>query len=126
MVRPLRVSHGSIIYDDICPQDVPQLDVVIWTPEPVPPAFQVGGFVLVPRMSATAFMEVKSSAYGGVGKEMTERLAREDELVPPLGIPVHGPLPRASGVLCLRGHDQYDKALDELVGIGKAAPTWST
>src|SRR4051812_33133264 len=59
IVRPLRVSHGSIIYQDICPQDVPQLDVVIWTPEPVPPAFQVGGFVLVPRMSATAFMEVK-------------------------------------------------------------------
>src|SRR4051812_44709650 len=52
IVSPLRISHGAIIYEGICPDDVPQIDTIIWRPAPMPAVFEVGEFAMVPRDSA--------------------------------------------------------------------------
>ena len=64
-VDPLRVSTGTVI-DEANPvgdPKRPQVDTIIWMPSPVPGIFEVGEFAVVPRGSAVAILEVKSSAY---------------------------------------------------------------
>src|SRR5262245_29065804 len=71
VVYPLRVSTGAVISEEWChkPKSVPQLDTIIWQPCPAPALFEVGDFGLVPRGSSMAIMEIKRSAYSGVGRD---------------------------------------------------------
>lgn len=81
VVFPLRVSTGAVISEQLCsePQKVPQIDAIIWSPSPAPAIFNVGDFGLVPRSSCFGIMEIKRSAYSGVGKKMADSL-REDRV----------------------------------------------
>src|SRR5947209_5396581 len=81
IVDPLRVSRGGIVWEGICPDDVPQVDTIIWSPCPMPAMFEAGDFALVPRGSAHGFLEIKRSNYKNtVGEKLTVALDREQDL----------------------------------------------
>lgn len=82
MVYPLRVSRGGIIYEGNAGKSVPQIDLIIWQPCPMPPIFEVGDFALIPRHSAIGFVDIKRSAYKGSDGSMVETLAMETDLLP--------------------------------------------
>jgi len=65
VVFPLRVSRGAVISETICkvPKTVPQIDTIIWSPNPAPAIFTAGDFALVPRSNVFGILEVKSSIY---------------------------------------------------------------
>lgn len=125
IVAPLRVSHGSVIYEDNCGTNdkskPPQIDTIIWSPCPVPAVFEVGDFALVPRGSAVAMLEIKSTNYSGASTAIEEVCNLE------------GPLMcwerehqqpdqndrRAMGVICVRTEKKDDK-LDELTAAARA------
>ncbi len=128
IVSPLRVSRGSIVYEGICPDSVPEIDAIIWTPCPMPAVFEIDDFGLIPRMSAFAFLEIKRSNYPRVGEKIKSVLEREDELVPLdqgesilYGTGVQTPMKhRSLGVVCLREHHGSDKSLNLLVAAERA------
>ena len=129
VVEPLHVSTGAVISEQLCsqPDKVPQLDTIIWFPCPAPAIFEVGDFSLVPRGSAMAIMEIKRSAYSGVGAKLKARLSPEfvRKLVaddPPgwvtSGDPRLYPDFPALGVVCLQESQTREPDLDGLVRAG--------
>jgi hypothetical protein len=128
IVAPMSVSRGSVIYEENCPEKVPEIDAIIWAPCPVPAVFEAGDFAIVPRGSAFGFLEIKSTNYKGAARAMMRVLRREDELAPLYegehdlwrNIRPDGPPPRALGVVCLRTRERRDATLDELVRRQKA------
>jgi hypothetical protein len=128
VVAPLHVSTGAVISEQLCadPGKVPQLDTIIWFPCPAPAIFEVEDFGLVPRGSAMAVMEIKRSAYPGVGKKLKPRLDPEfvRQLVAddphgwvPSSDPLYPDFP-ALGVVCLEESQCREPELDELVQSG--------
>jgi hypothetical protein len=129
IVHPLRVSSGAVISEELCakPKTVPQIDTIIWQPCPAPALFEVGDFGVVPRGSSMAIMEIKRSAYRGVGAELKKRL--DSSLVKKLVAddpPGWGGTDRpelypdypALGVVCLREKQAKDVALEEVIARG--------
>jgi hypothetical protein len=129
IVHPLRVSTGAVISEELCanPESVPQLDTIIWQPCPAPALFEVGDFGLVPRGSSMAIMEIKRSAYSGVGKKLRARL--DESLVrklvaddPPgwtgTDQPELYPDYPALGVVCLRETQARDADLEDVIARG--------
>src|ERR1700704_171401 len=51
VVHPMRVSTGAVL-DYPMPDQLRQIDIVIWAPFPAPAVFEVEDFALVPRSSA--------------------------------------------------------------------------
>lgn len=62
VVAPMRVSTGAVI-DYPMPQQLRQLDVILWAPFPAPGIFEVSNFALVPRSNAFGLIEIKRSNY---------------------------------------------------------------
>ncbi|MGE5295718.1 MAG: hypothetical protein ACM3VT_12895 [Solirubrobacterales bacterium] len=129
VVEPLRVSTGAVISPELCvkPNEVPQLDTIIWLPCPAPALFEVGEFGLVPRGSSMAVMEIKRSAYKGVGENLKSRLNSEfvQRIVadnppgwPEARDPTMYPDFPALGVICLRETQDRDRKLEEIVAQG--------
>jgi hypothetical protein len=132
VVAPLRVSTGAVVSEQLCsePGKVPQIDAIIWSPSPAPAVFNVGDFGLVPRSSCFGIMEIKRSAYSGVGKKMSETL-REDRVYSLVGdvakkikVQSYGdtnalfsPHP-GIGVICIKEDNRSDPALDDLIHKG--------
>jgi hypothetical protein len=134
-VFPLRVCTGAVISEQLCsePDKVPQIDTIIWSPSPAPAVYTAGDFGLVPRGSVFGIMEIKRSAYAGVGPNLAERLddSRVFSLVADIGRGQHEaprstndrniyPLFPAIGVVVLRKPKQYDTELDRLCAMGRA------
>lgn len=122
MVHPLRVSRGAIVYEGICPDEVPELDAIVWTAAPVPAVFDLGDFAIVPRGSAVAFLEVKRSAYTGVSDRMRKTLNGTECLITHCeqekGTRLDG---EALGVVCMKREDQkLDRTLQRLMDDQKA------
>jgi len=135
VVFPLRVCTGAVISEQLCsePEKVPQIDTIIWSPSPAPAIYTAGDFGLVPRGSVFGIMEIKRSAYAGVGSNLAERLddSRVFSLVSDIGRGQHEaqlsapdrdmyPLFPALRVVVLRKPKQYDTELDRLVDKGRA------
>ena len=57
MVDPLKVSTGAVISPELvkAAKQVPQIDVIVWQPNPLPSIFAAGGFGLIPRRASWAF-----------------------------------------------------------------------
>jgi hypothetical protein len=111
-VAPLHVATGTVIDETNTPGDpkLPQVDIIIWAPCPVPAVFQVGEFAVVPRSSSLAVMEVKSSAYDIPA--LDDRL--DDSWIYKLTaalLPNEYPKPAGLGVICVRkaGQGSTDK-----------------
>lgn len=135
VVFPLRVCTGAVVSEQLCsePDKVPQIDTIIWSPSPAPAVYTAGDFGLVPRGSVFGIMEIKRSAYAGVGSNLAERLDdnRVFSLVSDIGRGQHEaqllsddrnvyPLFPALGVVVLRRPKQYDTELDRLCSTGRA------
>ncbi|MCU7858307.1 MAG: hypothetical protein KZQ86_00430 [Candidatus Thiodiazotropha sp. (ex Lucinoma kastoroae)] len=65
VVYPLRVSTGTVISRQSYKNDAvtPQLDIIIWDPNPVPPILSENRFSLVPRNAVLGIIEVKKTDY---------------------------------------------------------------
>jgi hypothetical protein len=130
MVEPMRVSTGAVIGPDIClePTKVPQTDLIIWAPNPLPAIFEAGEFALVPQRSVVGAIEIKRSNYSGVSEKLAAFTAN-NSLTPPILNEVEilvpteqGRLRRSTlGVVCLRDTGKSDQKLDELIEQGAVA-----
>lgn len=97
IVFPLRVSTGTIIYEGNVGKKPPQLDIIIWSPAPVPAVFENGDYAIVPRGSAHGFIEIKSTDYSSSVKDISTCLDHESELIQPKIEGYRGAL----GIVCL-------------------------
>jgi hypothetical protein len=135
VVFALRVCTGAVISEQLCsqPEKVPQIDTIIWAPSPAPAIYAAGDFGLVPRGGVFGIMEIKRSAYSGVGSNPAERLGddRVFSLVADIGRRQHEaqlsspdrdmyPVFPALGVVVLPKPKQYDTELDRLIQAGRA------
>jgi hypothetical protein len=126
-VSPLRISKGTIVYEDNIGEMSPQLDAVIWHPSPLPAIVEVGEFAIVPRLAGLAYLEIKSSNYNGVGKSIESKLSLMDNLVPklerlPSTIQDSAALnDRALGVVCVHTPGIKDEVLDRLISEKRVA-----
>lgn len=119
-VSPVRASTGAIISPELCsgPKTLPQIDIILWIPNPLPAVFESNDFGLIPRMSCVGFVEVKRSAYSGVGKKLGDLIERETSLVAPNACN-ENQCNLSLGVICVRETTVSDSALDELITNGK-------
>lgn len=143
IVAPHRISTGTIISPKMLSesQNLRQIDLIIWTPLPLPAIFESGEFAVVPYQSCLGFLEIKRSNYTGACASIASLLARADEFVK--GTPgaltnrvtrsgkaqngkeysISGKIEiqkvdhgkKGMGVICLRDHHHTDKDLDALV-----------
>ena len=82
VVDPLKVSTGAVIAPEMveAKEKIPQIDTIIWQPNPFPGIFCSGDFALIPRESSLAILEVKRSNYSKVGEQIKKVLDQEDSL----------------------------------------------
>ena len=102
-VAPLRVSHGAIAHEGNCGEGIstPQIDTIIWQPSPVPAIFEADDFAIVPRGSAVAYMEIKSTPYSlAAVLSIAKCLALERELLFEVGASGNTGYSRSLGVFC--------------------------
>lgn len=64
VVFPMRICTGAVL-DYPMPEQLRQIDVIVWAPYPAPAIHEVEGFGLVPRSSSFGVMEIKRSNYSG-------------------------------------------------------------
>ena len=65
-IAPLNICTGGILIKDKFNVDddfIPQLDVILYEPNPLPPIFQVYDFGLVPKESVFGVLEIKRTDY---------------------------------------------------------------
>jgi hypothetical protein len=120
VVFPLRVSHGAVIapesYGDNRAKEV---DTVVWTPNPLPPLFEVDDFALVPWTSSMGILEIKSSAYPRAREAIAEVLEMECDLTCGRSPSAARGIPAALGVVVLERDPITDPALQDLIANGK-------
>jgi hypothetical protein len=120
VVFPLRVSHGAIIaaesYGDKRAQ---QVDTIIWTPNPLPPLFEVGDFAFIPWTSSMGILEIKSSAYPGAGEAIAKVLGMEGDLTCGRKPAETRGIPAALGVVVLERKPITDSMLKNLIANHK-------
>lgn len=76
--QPLQVCRGGVL--DYPQKKLAQADIIIWSPHPAPPIFNIEGFGLVPRSSALGIIEVKKSNYDSrVDRELAELVSDTDD-----------------------------------------------
>ncbi|HHI5412121.1 TPA: DUF6602 domain-containing protein [Vibrio metoecus] len=145
-VAPYICSTGSLIGTAQIGENLKQLDLMIWSPTPLPAIFDSAGFALVPQQSVHGVIEIKRSAYSSVGKNMKDTLDWVEEnvkgyrkLKPEVSKFVQeggnpnklvGKLDHeifdidenhiALGVVCVKESRQKDKVLDSLIESGRA------
>ena len=58
---PLKVSTRAVIAPEMvdAKEEIPQIDTIIWQPNPFLGIFRSGDFALIPRQSSLAILEVK-------------------------------------------------------------------
>ena len=122
MVDPLRVSTGAVISPELvsAEPEIPQIDVIIWQPNPLPSIFTSGDFGLIPRMSVMGILEVKRSAYSGIGAKIKKILDAEDQLTSPVTLILNSKKVFSSlGVVCVRETKISDTPLENLISDGR-------
>jgi hypothetical protein len=82
ILAPYRVSTGAITSAElhVAGHDIPQVDLIAWTPAPLPALFELENFALVPRRSVIGVIEIKRSNYSHVGQRIASVLDRIDDL----------------------------------------------
>ncbi|MFB9143934.1 DUF6602 domain-containing protein, partial [Vibrio artabrorum] len=145
-MTPHICSTGSLIGTAQVGEKLKQLDLMIWSPTPLPAIFDTAGFALVPQQSVHGVIEIKRSAYSSVGKNMKDTLDWVEKNVEgyrqlkpevlkfvqeggDLNMLV-GKLPHevfdidenhiALGIVCVKESKQKDKTLDSLIEAGRA------
>lgn len=82
ILSPYRVSTGAIISPElhVAGNDIPQVDLIAWTPAPLPALFEVESFALIPRRSVIGIIEIKRSNYFQAGAKIAKVLDKAHEL----------------------------------------------
>jgi len=80
---PLRCSTGSIISTRLTETNeaLKQLDLMLWSPTPLPAIFDSAGFALVPEQAIHGVVEIKRSAYSNVGNAIKDKIDWVEEHV---------------------------------------------
>ena len=120
MVDPLKVSTGAVISPELVAtrNAIPQIDVIVWQPNPLPAIFTAGDFGLVPRRSVLGVLEVKRSTYSGIGAKIKSILDKEDDLTTLIPLVREGKVLFSSlGVVCVREKKESDTILSELIKL---------
>jgi len=129
MVEPLRVSTGAVISPELIrdPSKVPQVDLIIWAPNPLPAIFEAGDFALVPRRTVFGVIEVKRSNYSDASLRLKAFVDRDDltiRVTPQIQVTPASGAARLQrnvlGVVCLREATAKDAVLDDLIQRGAA------
>jgi len=73
---PLLCSTGTVISPSLTKSGnvLKQLDLMLWSPTPLPAIFEVSSFALVPEQCVHGVIEIKRSAYTNVGKAIKENI----------------------------------------------------
>jgi hypothetical protein len=122
MVDPLRVSTGAVISPETVERGdgIPQIDAIIWQPNPLPSIFTSGNFGLIPRQSVMGIIEIKRSTYSGIGNGIKEVLDAENELTTDVKLIQDGRTMYSSiGVVCVREKRESDVTLRTLIEAGR-------
>jgi hypothetical protein len=102
-LAPLNVSTGAVIdqSNKVADPKLPQIDTIVWTPSPLPAVFEAGEFAMVPRSSALAVLEIKSSAYdiSGLDGRLSAAVLRKLVADP---LPGEDVADLGMGVVCVR------------------------
>lgn len=122
VVKPLRVSHGAVIGQPTtnAHQMAKQVDTIIWQANPLPPVFEAGDFALVPWADSMGVLEIKSSAYAGVGSDIDRFLRMEYDLTCGRLYPEKRGIPSILGVIALSTGSIHDPILRDLISDQKA------
>jgi len=121
VVFPLRVSHGAVIVAESYggEEHAKQVDTIIWTPNPLPPLFEVDDFALIPWTSSMGVLEIKSSSYPGVGEAIARVLDMECDLTCGRRPAATRGIPAALGVIVLEKEPITDSVLKTLIANQK-------
>ena len=120
VLSPYRVSTGAVISPElfVAKEKIPQIDLIAWTPAPLPALFEVDEFAFVPRRSVIGVIEIKRSNYSGVGGAIARVLDRIDDLTSDrLGFTRR--IEWGLGVVTLLEHRVADPALEKQMRNGR-------
>jgi len=117
IVYPLRTSTGTIVGPQHFkrPKERPQLDAIIWDPNPLPAILDEDGFALVPQNSVVGVLEIKRSDSGN----NLVKIEKSYEQMTKELFTIRRPF---MGVICIkeRYKTQGKNKLNNLVKTGKA------
>jgi len=120
-IFPIRLSTGAVIFPGKAREETStQIDAICWSPNPFPAVFEAENFALVPRMSSLGILEIKSSTYSGVGKDIKKVLDMEIELTAGPSDPVRRKRCAAMGVIVRQSKKISDSTLTKLISEGRA------
>jgi hypothetical protein len=120
IISPLRVSRGAVITPEIYGENrAKQIDTIIWTPNPLPSLIDIDNFSLVPWTNSMGVIEIKSSAYNGVGKEIAKVLDMECDITCGRKPADTRGIPAVLGVIVLQKSKITNTQLNELIDQGK-------
>lgn len=57
-----------------------QLDTILWSPNPIPPAYEKEGFGIIPKPSVLGIIEIKNSKYQGSIDKIIENIENTKHL----------------------------------------------
>ena len=83
-VHPLRISSGTVISPHSFKEKdaTPQLDLIVWDPNPIPPIIAEDRFALVPRNSVLGIIEVKKTDYDDGLNDIKSKVANIGKCFP--------------------------------------------
>ena len=126
-VSPVRVSTGAVIHENLCinPSTVPQVDAILWSPNPSPAIFENGAFALVPKQCVFGILEIKRSCYSGAPEKLCKVVSQADKLASD-GVVLldhnEQELFPGFGVICVLEEEQrVTLELQRLIDSGRAA-----
>ncbi|AXT54827.1 hypothetical protein D1815_03340 [Aquimarina sp. AD1] len=91
-ILPLKLCTGGIISPESFQKDkLPQLDIIIYSSNPLPPIFKIYDFALVPKNSVFSIIEIKKTDYDKGLDDLKKKLTKLNKIKPshcgkPLGI----------------------------------------
>jgi hypothetical protein len=103
-ISPLNTCTGGVISPELYNKEkLPQIDVIFFDSNPLPPAFQIDDFGLVPQKSVFGLIEIKRTDYGKGLDNLNVKLPKLNNLIADLP---SGNKPKSLGVICIiENHD---------------------
>ena len=120
MVVPINISTGTIIYPNADIKDSPQLDIILWDANPLPPIYRIDDFGVIPRNSVVGILEIKRTDYD-YGLDHIEKIFKNQSNYLPEYMQANTDIkPGFLGVVCILekykkdGSNKYTRLRDDL------------
>ncbi len=115
-ISPIKLCTGSIISpNNYNEAELPQLDIILYEPNPYPPIFQIEEFALVPQFSVFGVLEIKRTDYSAGLSDLNTKRKIASQLLPNFAPDL---IPKFLGVICvveynnLSGNNELTKLLE--------------